>query len=152
MCDHTRGHTKPTRSQARVVEDGFSCRWTGCDKICRSKATRAQNAQRNHARVCLPQVQYNLQGKEQSDKPHKSLRRSPQRSMFGLLKECVCIKHGETQETNCRNAPINRNNETTIIRTREYKQCDKCGAWITKSNLARHKNVSCTGNTRQGSI
>ena len=39
MCDHTRGHTKPTRIQARVVEDGFSCRWTGCDKICRSNTS-----------------------------------------------------------------------------------------------------------------
>ena len=43
MCDHTRGHTKPTRSQARVLEDGFSCRWTGCDKICRSKAGLVQH-------------------------------------------------------------------------------------------------------------
>ena len=42
VCDHTRGHTKTTRSQARVVEDGFSCRWTGCDKICRSKAGQLQ--------------------------------------------------------------------------------------------------------------
>ena len=155
MCDHTRGHTKPTRSQTRVVEDGFSCRWTFCDKICRSKAGLVQHERRMHRETTLefacPKCKTTFKEKSSQTNHTKACGGAPRGVCSDCGKSVSVSNMARHRKTNCRNAPINRNNETTIIRTREYKQYDKCGAWITKSNLARHKNVSCTGNTRQGS-
>ena len=147
MAYTMRSEEKPCRSQTVKTLEEYKCRYSGCDKVCRSKTGLIQHERRIHR--IKNNDNFTCTKCTKSFKEKHNLSNHEKTCVGGTPGECpgcgkvlapsYIKKHLKMY---CKNPPPQL--EPTVAApgpftgNRKRKECTKCGAKITSNNWSRH--------------